>query len=137
MNLTKSELNRLILSALPRSPTVPFVWIFGIITFVAVWLNPWTRNHSIFRMGLASVAAMTVIIVCNHFVDKESEYNAQVLSQILATGKYRLWIVDEGEWIEIQAIDSSDKLYLGISHAESVNRILKEQGIPFLSLIEQ
>jgi hypothetical protein len=137
MNLSESELNRLLLSALPHSPTVPFVWIYGIITFITVWMNPWTRNRSVIRISLASAAATAMLIVCNHFVDTESEYNARVLSKILVTGNYRLWSVDEGELIEIQAVDASDKLYLGISHAESVNQVLEEHGVPFFSLIQR
>jgi hypothetical protein len=137
MSLPETELNLIIFSALPHSPTVPFVWIYSVITLIAVLLNPWICRRAILRVSLGLISASAVFIVCHHFVDKESEYNARMLSKILATGKYRLWSVDEGEWIEIQQVDSSDKIHLGISHAEAVNRVLEKKDIPFLSLVKQ
>jgi hypothetical protein len=135
MSLSESELNRLILSALPHSPNVPFVWVYSLIGFLAIVLNPWISSRHALRVGLGVILGSITFLVCNHFVDQESERNAKILSKILATGRYELRSVDEGEWIEIRAVENSEKVYLGISHAESVDQVLKKNHIHFFDLL--
>jgi hypothetical protein len=136
VNLTESELSSLILSALPHSPKIPFVWIYGAVAFLLVQLNSWLCRHPFKRFLIAVATATLLVILCNHFVDKESEYNAKLLAKIIVTQNFEVLSVDEGEWIEVRARNSSDKIYIGITHAEAINHVLESIGIPFLSLVE-
>jgi hypothetical protein len=188
----ESELNHIILSALPHSPTISFVWSFSVLVFFMVLFAPrippasawghrllsvwksgcraevhrerrrtgasaWfrqtdvgeaspkpkvsrasprgaTRPRFFIKSFTAFLAGSAFFVIANYFVDQQSTHDARLLSKILAEGDFHIWMVDDGEEIEIQGKDPSKKLFLGISHAKRIDEIFKTHGMPFLSL---
>jgi hypothetical protein len=131
---SESELYKLILGALPHSPWNPLPWLFSAILAGASYLAPWIRNQRpLARMMATLLLGGTAFAVMSHFSDRASERDAHTLARIVAKGNYSVFVVDEGEEVAFQGQDSSGRIYLGVSRAERISRILEKHGVSALS----